>query len=134
MGTTPLASSIGQRARLPSRLRAWGLAALTDIRRVQQGIVKTVREVRDGDGERQFDDLVVIEILLQLIERRRPYCGGAACHALGVKNHRLLLGIEGRAAKEESQRLDLLVGHAVLLSRRRVRAETILASVDERRL
>ena len=35
---------------------------------------------------------------------------------------------------EEGQRLDLIVGHAILFPRRRVRPETIFAPVDERSL
>jgi hypothetical protein len=91
--------------------------ALRDVGCALHRVVEAVCEISDADGQRQLHDLIVIEILLQFLNRWRPNGGRASCHPFSVEQNRFLLGVESFTALEKCQTLDLVVRDAVFLSR-----------------
>ena len=120
-------------ARLRETTAGQARALHTEVGDIRECVVEPVGEVRRADHQRQFDDLPLVVILPQLLERTGADSRRAAGDALGVEDGGLLLLIKQRAALIEVQRLDLLVGDADSLRRSDVGAGSILAAVGHRR-
>jgi hypothetical protein len=101
---------------------------------VPLGIVKAIGEVGYADDEGQLDDLPLIIKSAQVFERPAADGRSAARNPFGPQDGGFLFFIEKRAALEELQRRNLLVGDADSLRRSDVRARSILAAIDHRGL
>src|SRR5208282_4176818 len=114
--------------------RAWRLSVSSrlnaQIRNRARGVVKAVREIRQADDERQFDDLPIVIVFPQFLDRPGSNRRRSARHPLGVEKCRLVLLIEQRAAVVERQRLDLLCRDANSLRRSGVGPRSIFTAVQ----
>src|SRR3989442_15074682 len=65
-----------------------------DVRRDPEGVVEPVRKVGDRDHQRELDDLLLVEVLPQILQRRVANHRRAPGHAVGVEDDRFLALVE----------------------------------------